>query len=139
MNDNENNTQQEQNTPIENDDEQQVEPISSLIGMWKEIGGRKTDEHWYEAIITNDTVELYYCDWDGRHDLYWKGSYEDPEKPVDDWKFISHDPNKEFKWEDRQFHYINGKLIPERFSGEPFGDGTSEDGKYDAIYLTKIS
>lgn len=125
----------ENNMNENNQQEEQVEPISSLIGTWKEIDGRSNHMFWYEAIVTESEIFLYYCDWNTNRDLMWHGTYSEPENPVTNWKFVSDiiDPDEGSVGDYREFVYSKNKLIPERVIGEPAGD--SADNK---IYLTKI-
>lgn len=123
MSNDNNNTQQEQ-----------IEPISSLIGTWKETGD-KTDLYWYEAIVTDNSIELFYCDLNDSRDLYWNGSFENPENPVLVWTYKSY--NRDLtpgSLEYRIFNYSNGEMWLDYIDGEPRPVGYG-----DFIYLTKIS
>ena len=65
-----------------------VEQPADLTGTWKQTNSGSTDS-WMEAEITADTITVQWVSDNGdTKSLYWKGSYNAPDK-AGDWKWTS--------------------------------------------------
>ena len=59
-----------------------------LTGTWKQTNSDYSDA-WMEAEITDDTITVYWIGANGdTKALYWKGSYDKPDK-AGDWQWTS--------------------------------------------------
>ena len=70
-----------------NKEEPKPQP-ADLTGTWKQTNSGSTDS-WMEAEITADTITVQWVSDNGdTKSLYWKGSYNAPDK-AGDWKWTS--------------------------------------------------
>lgn len=65
-----------------------VEQPADLTGTWKQTNS-EGPAYWMEAEITDNTITVYWIGSNGdTKSLYWKGSYDKPDK-AGDWKWAS--------------------------------------------------
>ncbi|WP_428886457.1 hypothetical protein AB4915_07925 [Bifidobacterium dentium] len=65
-----------------------AEQPADLTGTWKQTNSG-SDDSWMEAEITTDTITIQFVSDNGdTKSLYWKGTYNAPDK-AGDWKWTS--------------------------------------------------
>ena len=81
-------TSQSQATKKKPAEKKPVEQPADLTGTWKQTNSG-SDDSWMEAEITADTITIQWVSDNGdTKSLYWKGSYNAPDK-AGDWKWTS--------------------------------------------------
>lgn len=69
-------------------EEKSAEQPADLTGTWKQTNS-DGPAYWLEAEITDNTITVYWIGANGDSKaLYWKGSYDKPDK-AGDWKWTS--------------------------------------------------
>lgn len=95
------------------------EKTSSLIGTWREIYDSDRESEWYEIVISENSIIIYYCSlplYNPERKNIWEGSY--PGDPID--PFIEHSFEAVAKEQNdfiRVFEYADEVLSVKKVSG----------------------
>lgn len=97
--------------------------ISDFEGTWVQVDANEQDVY-QEAVITGDTMIIYYVYDDGSKLLYWYGTFKEPSEAVSKWEWMSlQDKDKgeddvfgllRAQDDTKEFEYKNGCIVYER-------------------------
>lgn len=117
----------------EKEPEVEKEKITTLVGDWRQIPEKGAVNDYYEVKITETEIEVYLVEQYRDPVCTWKGTYQDPAEPCEEYTFVSTEIGHESST--RNFTYSDGLLRTKLLEG--IGERWITDKDY--IDLQKVT